>query len=127
MTIYMDDAPHVVGAASTLMALALISYALRVVVRHSSKMWGLEDTVMTIGIVSITCRAVVADVPKRMDGKIQPHQQETDNLDLLVSLHRAVCIMYPGRPQRHRCDRCAHGREDRRRLRDGRHDVLLPL
>ncbi|PSR80026.1 hypothetical protein BD289DRAFT_374729 [Coniella lustricola] len=60
MTIYEDDAPHVLGAAATLMALGVISYVLRVYVRHNSKMWGLEDTVMTIGIVpflvlSIAC------------------------------------------------------------------------
>lgn len=52
MTIYGDDAPHVVGAVVTLMILAFVSFGLRVYVRYG-KTWGSEDWAMTIGTVSL--------------------------------------------------------------------------
>lgn len=51
MTIYEDDAPHVLGAVVTLMILAYSSYALRVYVRYG-KTWGMEDWAMTVATVS---------------------------------------------------------------------------
>lgn len=53
MTLYVDDAPHVMGAVVTLMMLAFVSYGLRVYVRMG-KTWGSEDWAMTIGTVSLS-------------------------------------------------------------------------
>lgn len=52
MTIYQDDAPHVLGAVITLMILALTTFGLRVYVRLGPT-WGLEDTIMSFAVVSI--------------------------------------------------------------------------
>lgn len=52
MTIYEDDAPHVLGAVVTLMLLAFITFGLRVYVRYGPT-WGLEDSVMAGAVVSI--------------------------------------------------------------------------
>lgn len=52
MTIYEDDAPHVLGSVMTLFLLAIITFGLRVYVRMG-KTWGSEDTVMAIGMVSV--------------------------------------------------------------------------
>lgn len=51
MTIYEDDAPHVLGAVVTLMLLAFITLGLRVYVRYGST-WGFEDSVMAAAAVS---------------------------------------------------------------------------
>lgn len=51
MTIYEDDAPHVLGAVVTLMLLALITFGMRVYVRYGST-WGPEDSVMAVAVVS---------------------------------------------------------------------------
>ncbi|KAF3766707.1 hypothetical protein M406DRAFT_231224, partial [Cryphonectria parasitica EP155] len=60
MTIYQDNAPHVVGAVVSLMILGLSSFALRVYVRQGQKTWGAEDSVMAVGVLpfivlSIAC------------------------------------------------------------------------
>lgn len=52
MTIFEDDAPHVLGAIITLMILAYGTYALRVYVRIGKTTWGSDDWVMTFAIVS---------------------------------------------------------------------------
>lgn len=51
MTIYEDDAPHVLGSVMTLFLLAVVTFGLRVYVRIG-KTWGPEDTAMAIGMVS---------------------------------------------------------------------------
>lgn len=51
MTIYEDDAPHVVGSVVTLFVLAIMTFGLRVYVRVG-KTWGPEDTSMAIAVVS---------------------------------------------------------------------------
>lgn len=51
MTVYEDDAPHVLGSVMTLFLLAVITFGLRVYVRMG-KTWGPEDTSMAIGMVS---------------------------------------------------------------------------
>lgn len=52
MTLYGDDAPHVLGAVVTLMVLALVTFGFRVYVRYGPT-WGLEDSVMTFAVVSL--------------------------------------------------------------------------
>lgn len=51
MTIYEDDAPHVLGAIITLMILAFTTFGLRVYVRYGPT-WGFEDSVMAAAVVS---------------------------------------------------------------------------
>lgn len=51
MTIFMDDAPRVMGSLITLLILAYGTYGLRLYVRMG-KTWGADDTAMTIAIVS---------------------------------------------------------------------------
>lgn len=51
MTIFVDDAPRVMGSLITLLIFAYGTYALRLYVRMG-KTWGADDTAMTIALVS---------------------------------------------------------------------------
>lgn len=53
MTIYLDNAPHVLGSVVTLAILAVVTFGLRVYVRMG-KTWGAEDTSMAVGMVSVS-------------------------------------------------------------------------
>ncbi|KAJ4385656.1 hypothetical protein N0V93_010085 [Gnomoniopsis smithogilvyi] len=57
MTIYEDDAPHVIGAVVTLMLLAFTTFGLRVYVRYGPT-WGFEDTVMAGAVLPFTVLSI---------------------------------------------------------------------
>lgn len=53
MTIFLDDAPRVMGSLITLLIFAYGTYALRLYVRMG-KTWGADDTAMTIALLPFT-------------------------------------------------------------------------
>lgn len=116
MAIYRDDAPHVLGAVITLMTLALITFGLRVYVRYGPT-WGLEDSVMSVALVSILGQS--QDYPLKWNSFLTGASTGT--------LCGNVNSMHSRRAQRRRSPQNAPRRTRKRRIRDQRADVLLPV
>lgn len=95
MTIYEDDAPHVLGAIVTLMILAFTTFGLRVYVRYGPT-WGFEDTVMAAAVVSIF--VYVGKNTEDVEGNL------TNFIlyPILAALHRIIHIVYSRRAERRR-------------------------
>ncbi|KAK8016219.1 hypothetical protein PG993_014408 [Apiospora rasikravindrae] len=60
MTIFLDDAPHLLGTVITLIILATVTFGMRVYCRVTRASWGMEDSLMAasmipFAVLSISC------------------------------------------------------------------------